>query len=389
MIRMSVLLNHGEAVLRGAGPLISQRLGTRGLSTESSKRISATLKKMMKPFFLKCHPDVQTSPTSRQVNMVAIQTLNGFMDTLDATCDGKIVDWPQMLPIEFLLVTEEITARKRKPLENITRRKVELVIPPVSLRDTIVQSKGADRQKSIQRLQIAVQHQLGKVLQIAGLPVPQGIEATVEQENFFDDYLENEVLGGHAAPMGRRFANERRPRTKRQASRERFMSSLDPERVDKMYTEALKDLEAHIATSGFVKNNAKLRQDLVNKIIAKVRIDNDAAIEVMDQLITLRRLSLIMEDNFEKLHMEVFGRMWEEMTIILTNPRDFGTSGSALNKRRKRGEESGFRFTYCSDNRVTIHIPLDFSDKELLAELDQHLWDWFNMVEESWVDLFG
>lgn len=321
--------------------------------------------------------------------MVAIQTLNGFMDTLDATCEGKIVDWPQMLPIEFLLVTEEITARKRKPIETITRRKVELVIPPVSLRDAIVQSKGTDRQKSIQRLQIAVQHQLGKVLQIAGLPIPEGMEANIDQEHFLVDYLENDVAGDHTGPMGRRFANERTSKTKRQASREKFMRSLDHEKVDKIYAEALKDAEAYIATSGVVENNSKLRQDLVNKIIAKVRIDIDAEIEMMDQLITLRRLSLILEDNFEKLHMEIFGRMWEEMTIILTNPRDFGTSGSALNKRRKRGEESGFRFTYCSDNRVTIHVPIDFSDRELLAELDQHLWDWFNMVEESWVELFG
>jgi hypothetical protein len=388
MIRMNLFLRTRGAVLRRAGPLIAE-LGTRGFSTESAKRVSATLKKMMKPFFLKCHPDVQTTPTSRQVNMVAIQTLNGFMDTLDATCEGKIVDWPQMLPIEFLLVTEEITARKRKPIETITRRKVELVIPPVSLRDAIVQSKGTDRQKSIQRLRIAVQHQLGKVLQIAGLPIPEGMEANIDQEHFLVDYLENDVAGDHTAPMGRRFANERTPKTKRQASREKFMRSLDHEKVDKIYAEALKDAEAYIATSGVVENNSKLRQDLVNKIIAKVRIDIDAEIEMMDQLITLRRLSLILEDNFEKLHMEIFGRMWEEMTIILTNPRDFGTSGSALNKRRKRGEESGFRFTYCSDNRVTIHVPIDFTDRELLAELDQHLWDWFNMVEESWVELFG
>ena len=65
-----------------------------------------------------------------------------------------------------------------------------------------------------------------------------------------------------------------------------------------MYQEALKDIEADVTL-----NCGKI-------FTAKVRINNDADIEMLDQLMTLRRLSLILEDNFEKLHMEEFGRMW-------------------------------------------------------------------------------
>ena len=373
----------------------------RGLSTQGgsnkAKQISSSLKKMMKPFFLKCHPDLQTSNTSKKVNMEALQNLNGFMDTLDATCNGKVVDWPatSSIPIVFLLKTEEITARKKKSNETITRRKVELVVPSVSLRDTIVSSKeGPARSQSIQRLLNAVQIEFAKVLQIAGLEVPNEFDGGAADPDFWDGVLEHEVLndggsGGH--PLGRRFAadtEQQRPKTKYEESRQRFVRSLDQEKFKKMYNEALKDLEADMATAGLVKNDAKLRQDLINKIIAKVRINKDADIVMLDQLMTCRRLSLILEDNFETLHMEEFGRMWEELTLILTDPRAFGTSETALHKRRKRGQESGFQFTYGVDNRVTIHVPIDFRDEELMTELDRNLWDWFNMVDDGAEDLF-
>lgn len=78
----------------------------------------------------------------------------------------------------------------------------------------------------------------------------------------------------------------------------------------------------------------------------------------------------------------------EELTVILTNPRAFGTSETALHKRRKRGQESGFQFTYCADNRITIHVPIGFRGEELMTELDQNLWDWFNMVDDGVEELF-
>lgn len=355
-----------------------------------NKRISSSLKKMMKPFFLKCHPDVQTSDITREVNLEALQTLNGFMDTLDATCDGKRVDWPRLLPIEFLLKTEEITARRRKPAEVITRRKVELLVPSKTIRDAILSSTGSERQDSIHRLHVEVQKEFSKILHVAGLPAPNAV--------FEEDHVQNDTWGGftdHEIPdkagpgytYGPRFTTDEQPRSRYEESRDRFVRSIDPVKLDKLYQEAIKDMEADILTQGAIKDHSVLRQEMVNNIIARVRIDRDADIGGLDQLITLRRLSLILADNFDKLFMEDFGRMWEELTIILTNPRDFGTSESALYRRRKRGQESGFQFTYCADNHVTIHVPIDFRDEELLQELDRNLWDWFDMVDESLEDM--
>ena len=39
------------------------------------------------------------------------------------------------------------------------------------------------------------------------------------------------------------------------------------------------------------------------------------------QLIAIRRLSLILYDNFDYLKMEKMGRMWEQLVIVLTPPR--------------------------------------------------------------------
>ncbi len=320
--------------------------------------------------------------------MEALQTLNGFMDSLDATCDGKLVDWPSTLPIEFLLMTEEVTARKKKSIETITRRKVEIVVPPVSIRDKIVQSVGPERQIFIQKLQTAVQQEFAKILHLAGLPLPQGIKAQRQEEDFWDNVIDKEILDRRDSTLGRRFATDERPKTKYEESRDRFIRSFDQKKFNKMYNEAVNDLEAHFATNGLIQNNIKFKLDLVNKVISKVRIDKDADIGTLDQLITLRRLSLILEDNFEHLHMEEFGRMWEDLTIILCKPRTFGTSDSALNKRRKRGQESGFRFTYGADERVTIHVPIDFRDEELLAELNRNLRDWFSIIDVDAEDCF-
>jgi hypothetical protein len=390
MTGVNLLLKNGGSIYRRArhSSAAGLVLGRRGLSTETSKRISSSLKNMMKPFFLKCHPDVQTSHTSKQVNMEALQTLNGFMDSLDATCDGKLVDWPSTLPIEFLLMTEEVTARKKKSIETITRRKVEIVVPPVSIRDKIVQSVGPERQIFIQKLQTAVQQEFAKILHLAGLPLPQGIKAQRQEEDFWDNVIDKEILDRRDSTLGRRFATDERPKTKYEESRDRFIRSFDQKKFNKMYNEAVNDLEAHFATNGLIQNNIKFKLDLVNKVISKVRIDKDADIGTLDQLITLRRLSLILEDNFEHLHMEEFGRMWEDLTIILCKPRTFGTSDSALNKRRKRGQESGFRFTYGADERVTIHVPIDFRDEELLAELNRNLRDWFSIIDVDAEDCF-
>mmetsp|Transcript_14924 Transcript_14924/g.21875 ORF Transcript_14924/g.21875 Transcript_14924/m.21875 type:complete len:163 (-) Transcript_14924:1247-1735(-) len=138
------------------------------------------------------------------------------------------------------------------------------------------------------------------------------------------------------------------------------------------------NVEKHDLISG----SPERKQDFVNGILARVRIEKDADIDLGDQWITMRRLSLIFMDNFEDLYMEDFSRMWEDLVIILKEPRDYGTSSSALNKRRRRGqEETGFQFTYDKYQRVSIHIPIDFRDDELMQQLERNLWDFSELNE--------
>ena len=133
----------------------------------------------------------------------------------------------------------------------------------------------------------------------------------------------------------------------------------------------------------------------------------------MSQLIAIRRLSLLFSDNFDYLEMEEMGRLWETMVIVLTPERRsrrnhgddpvVGTPFSRL-KRLKRGRESGFKFAFHSvetdevgangdedgddnDNnnndtdgedqmdRVTVYIPVDFLDDDLISEMKWHLDD--------------
>ena len=149
-----------------------------------------------------------------------------------------------------------------------------------------------------------------------------------------------------------------------------------------MYQEALFEMQADIATYGYLKDPRR-RHEFLNRLLARVQLDKDATqIDMMEQLVCFRRLSLIFNDNFEDLKFEEMGKMWEELTIILTDPRTFNIS-----KRKKKSGESGFRFTYSADNKVTIHVPIDFQDNELISELKQNLQDFAELFGDSFEEI--
>jgi hypothetical protein len=333
----------------------------------------------MKPFYLKCHPDLQTSEVAKKLNMEAVQTINGLIDSLDATCEGKLVDWPKVVPIEFLIAKEEITAKKKKPIQALTRRKVELSVPSVSLRDKIIQSTGPERLNHVNYLQRLIHYEFSKILKIAGLPV--NVSPLYTPDEVWDSIAKDRIERQEDSSAGSSFDFDMEPKTKRDFAREYFFKSMDFDKLNRYYMEKSRDEEARKSMQGLIKKNPILRQNLVNGIIERVRVHKDANIEFLDQLVTLRRLSLLLEDNFDALSMEENGKMWEDMTIILLNPRTYSISGSALQKRRKRGEPSGFQFTYAADSRVTVEMPIDFKDDELLSEFKRNLSIWFEMHE--------
>jgi hypothetical protein len=368
---------------------------------------------MLKPFYLKCHPDVQTSVVAKKVNLAALQTMNGFLDTIQATCiEGRVVEWPTTIEIEFLVLLEndKPAAKRRRPKEPPTttsRRRVELTVPSVALRDEIVSSVNtASKRRAIARLERQVQLELAKVLKVAGLPAPSShvLSSTLgdedDDEYNYDDWLEDawyhelelDKVNDPGATFRRRFdysqQRPRRPKTRYEQSRERFVRDFDWKRHQQLYEEAVRDMEADLATEGGIAHSEKRRQDVIAKILSKVRIAKDSDIDLLEQLIALRRLSLILSDNFDALEMEDMGRMWEDLVIVLTGAREYSTSGSSLHRRRNRHEESGFQFTYGADERLVIHIPIDFRDEELLTELDRNLWDFYNLVGDGLEDLY-
>ena len=83
-----------------------------------------TLKKLVRPFLMKFHPDRQSVELARDVNLRALQTLNGMIDTIDriymranpssatttassrTSGNGRIELHPKYM-IEFLIPTSE------------------------------------------------------------------------------------------------------------------------------------------------------------------------------------------------------------------------------------------------------------------------------------------
>mmetsp|Transcript_15685 Transcript_15685/g.28340 ORF Transcript_15685/g.28340 Transcript_15685/m.28340 type:complete len:421 (-) Transcript_15685:1115-2377(-) len=334
----------------------------------------AFLKNMIKPFFLKCHPDVQLTSIAKRVNLRALQTVNGLLDATHATLAGRHVEWPSSsLQVEFLITVQERV--KKDIIESTSRRQVELSLPPASLREAVVQSSHQNSPAHCQ-LQHHVRLELAKLLKVAGLPVP----VVMHEHDTSDVWNEELDFMGDTTNKSRTFTS------RYQQSRQAFVQSVDWKRIQRLTQEAVADMEADLATEGSIRNHAKRRQDVITNILSKVRVEHE--MPVLDQLICFRRLSLILEDNFDDLYMEDMGKMWENLVIVLKGPREYNTSSSAIRKRTKRLQETGYQFSYATTGVVTIHIPIDFTDEELVTELDRNLWDFYNIVGNGVEELY-
>lgn len=127
---------------------------------------------------------------------------------------------------------------------------------------------------------------------------------------------------------------------------------------------------------------------MIANMLASVRLQEET--DVVEQVVAMRRLSLLLDEHFETLHLERFGRLWEKCNFVLAPARLYNTSASALHKRRLRmgGDQTGYSFTLHPDFSVTIHIPLDFRDDELIQELDRNLWDIYELIDDGFNSLF-
>jgi len=133
------------------------------------------------------------------------------------------------------------------------------------------------------------------------------------------------------------------------------MQKIPWDRFRTNYDQAFLDAQADLTTARLKLFNPKTaegrerRERLVSQICSNVRIvlatkpedednmdDDDEfddipeGLDVVAQLIAIRRLNLILYDNFDYLQMERMGRMWENLGIVLLPPRG--------DRRRRRSQ---------------------------------------------------
>ena len=119
------------------------------------------------------------------------------------------------------------------------------------------------------------------------------------------------------------------------------------------------------------------------KIIVLSNIKFLESISPLERLVAYRRLLRFLDEHFDELRLEDSGKYWEEQTTLLVGePRPYNTSPSALRKLRTRKKknrhqhfETGYSFVVHHDNTVTVTIPIDFDNHELLQELLRNMED--------------
>ena len=114
------------------------------------------------------------------------------------------------------------------------------------------------------------------------------------------------------------------------------MAGIQWHTYDAMYAQAVAEMNVDAAMEGLVQNH-------IARILANVHLlqqqqqqqsDYDGSIFFFEQLVTFRRLSLLLDQNTEALQMEKFGSMLESCRIVLTESQPFNVSPSPLHNHR-------------------------------------------------------
>ena len=106
---------------------------------------------------------------------------------------------------------------------------------------------------------------------------------------------------------------------------------------------------------------AHQKREIVGGIISRVRFVG--VIDIVDQLATLRRISLLLEDNFDDLRLEDVGVICSRMVLFV---KDYNSSEVSP---KARGE-SGYVFSWGKDNILRVTAPLNFKEWQFLQELE-------------------
>ena len=394
---------------------------------EIQNKPQLTLKQLVRPFLMRFHPDRQGIETSkdtvvaRDVNLQALQTINGLIDTIDQIYDraaepsktsrGRL-EVQKKYVIEFLVSSDPLGrsgVKKRKDVPIASRRIVEISFSERDINSVQLVDAASGKYSISAAISLRTKAMQGivKLLRVAGLQIPNDLQAQIEDasreieahqfsanEILLEDELDLEGSRRQSETFGRTFNySSTRPKTPYEKARERYIKTVDWKKFNNMYDEALKDMEKDLATEGLITMSEERKQRFVAEIISRVRIfdksidrDDDqnsesiGGLDSLHQLIAIRRLSLLLNDHFEDLEMEEMGRLWETTTMVLTPERKSHQKGRAglpysRLKRLQKGKESGFKFLFHSDDRLTVYVPIDFLDDEFIGEMKVHLSD--------------
>ncbi|KAL3795657.1 hypothetical protein HJC23_002064 [Cyclotella cryptica] len=440
-----------------------------------SSSSKSSLRKLIRPFLLACHPDAmsnnnnnndtdddtsapskkRTSQTAKQVNLQAVQTLNGLIDTCDEwihRCYGTttntststtaaappLPELHERYTIEFLLpgptsTTDHGDELRVKPRRGKRRggggewtmRSIVLEFPR-ELRDRVRpwarhhqnhhdenEEGNSEAMRAGRTLKRHVERELRRLLIVAGLEY-EGVSQEEWWTMPYDDEGEERNMFGsrkkgreewtlsdhflyelgieptadlsstssstHAEQFGKSSAFYGRNasavggggKSKKydappptyshvHAQREAFLKSIRWDKFRDKYEEAWEDAQADFATSRMnlfnvnTREGRERRERLVSMICGRVRIwtggsgeshveeeeeDIPEGLDVVQQLVAIRRLSSILYDNFDYLRMEKMGRMWENLVIVLTPPRSGRRRRQAL-MPQESGEDGG------------------------------------------------
>lgn len=326
------------------------------------------------------------SRQAKAVNLKAVQTLNGLIDTCDelitrctATGVGQLPELKARYEVEFMLPstaaptrTNELRVKsKNKKREGLSLRSVVIEFPPrlrEEVRQMALTKSSPDDEAAFQTgisLKKHVEKELGRLLIVAGLEyegtpdeeeenadkfTPGGQERKHEGEWTLSDHFLHE-LGiepmEDIAPKSPAFYGRSGPKetpppgyAHLKDERQKFVNSIRWDKFREMYDDAYEDAKADCATTKMdlynpnTKEGRTRREQFISEICSRVEIwmggdengDENSEIpeglDVVAQLVAIRRLSTVLLDNFEYLNMEKMGRMWENLVIVFTPPRD-------------------------------------------------------------------
>ena len=226
-------------------------------NTISANGTNITLKKLVRPFLLKFHPDRQhmdsngtasnNTTLAREVNLQAIQTLNGMIDTIDqiytrassANRKGSRIELASSYNIEFLVTSSSSDhssgsgiRKKKKHAPMASRRSVDLIFPAKIVQSIhqIHPQTGNYSLEAATELRWRAMREIVKLLRVAGLDVSpdllRGIDTTNRDRNRSSNrnnnsrsLLEDELDFSANANA--------RPQTPYEQSRSRYMQSMN------------------------------------------------------------------------------------------------------------------------------------------------------------------